>query len=75
MAFKPSYCLEQAPYLETEKNTNLAFAVVCFADLMDSELAEHMRQFKSKCYLRMSKEWARKTNEKGGRTNKIISTQ
>lgn len=59
-AFKPSYCLEQAGYLE--EKPNFAFAMVCFADLMVSELSEHMKSFKSKCYLQMSKEWARKNH-------------
>lgn len=57
-AFRSSYCLEQASYLESENN--FAFAVVCFADLMDTELKEHMRNFNSNCYIEMSKEWARK---------------
>lgn len=52
-AFRPSYCLEQANYLESK--TNFAFAVVCFADLMNTELKEHMRIFNSNCYIEMSK--------------------
>lgn len=57
MAFKPSYCLESADYLK-EKH-NFAFAVVCFADLMDSEVKEHIESFHADCYLQMSKDWAR----------------
>lgn len=58
MAFKPSYCLEQTYYLENNKN--FAFPMVCFADLMDKEVTEHMNNFHSDCYIQMSKEWARK---------------
>lgn len=58
MAFKPSYCLEPINYLG-EKQC-LAFPMVCFADLMDIEIAEHMNTFHSNCYLQMKKDWARK---------------
>ena len=36
----------------------LAFPMVCFADLMNVEVAEHMNKFHSDCYLQMSKDWA-----------------
>lgn len=57
-AFKPSYCLEPIWYFDDK--INLAFSMVCFADLMEAELKEHMNKFHSDCYLQMSKEWARK---------------
>lgn len=65
MAFKPSYCLEQADYLDIKQS--FAFAMVCFADLMDSEVAEHMNLFNSNCYLQMKKDWAR-----GKRVSNVI---
>lgn len=59
-AFYPFFCLEEASYL---KNTmNFAFAVVCFADLRRSELDEHMANFSSDVYIKMSKEWAIRNN-------------
>ncbi len=58
MAFKPSYCLEEAEYLDEKQS--FAFAMICFADLMDVEITGHMKKFNSNCYLQMNKEWARK---------------
>lgn len=58
MAFKPSYCLEPINYLN--EPMSLAFPMVCFADLMDVEVAEHMKIFHSDCYLQMNKDWARR---------------
>ena len=56
MSFQPSYCLEKADYLNINKN--FAFAMVCFADLLDEELNDHMTCFRSSAYLRMKKDWA-----------------
>lgn len=54
--FRPSFCLEEASYLP--QNQNMAFAVVCFADLRKYELRDHMVNFNSDTYIKMSKEWA-----------------
>ena len=54
--FRPSFCLEEASYLP--ENCNLAFAVVCFADLRKFELRDHMINFNSDTYIKMNKEWA-----------------
>lgn len=54
--FRPSFCLEETSYFA--KNYNLAFAVVCFADLRKNELKDHMANFNSDSYIKMSKEWA-----------------
>lgn len=54
--FRPSFCLEEASYLH--QNQNMAFAVVCFADLRRYELCDHMANFNSDTYIKMSKEWA-----------------
>lgn len=56
MSFQPSYCLEKADYLP--KSQNFAFAMVCFADLLDEELAPHMKRFHSSAYLKMRRDWA-----------------
>lgn len=55
-AFYPFFCLEEAAYLK--KSLKFAFAVVSFADMRYGELKEHMRQFSSDAYIKMSKEWA-----------------
>ena len=57
-SFYTSFCLEKASYLEQEQE--FAFAMVCFADLLDEELEAHLSTFNSDCYLRMSKQWARR---------------
>lgn len=59
-AFYPSFCLEEASYLKD--TLRFAFAVVCFADLRKSELKEHMRNFSSEVYVKMSKDWAIRNN-------------
>ena len=56
MSFHPSYCLEKADYLTDSQN--FAFAMVCFADLLDKELASHMKRFHSSAYLKMRRKWA-----------------
>lgn len=38
----------------------MAFAMVCFADLMKEEVEWHMNQFGADSYIVMSKDWARK---------------
>lgn len=59
-AFYPSFCLEEASYL---KNVlRFAFAVVCFADLRMDEIEEHMTNFSSDVYIKMSKRWAIRKN-------------
>lgn len=59
-AFYPFFCLEEASYLKA--SVRFAFAVVCFADLRRSELMEHMRNFSSEVYIKMTKEWAIRKN-------------
>lgn len=56
MSFHPSYCLEKADYLLDSQN--FAFAMVCFADLLNEELPSHMNSFHSSAYLKMRREWA-----------------
>lgn len=59
-AFHPFFCLEEASYLKD--SVRFAFAVVCFADLRVSELEEHMTNFSSEVYVKMSKDWAIRKN-------------
>lgn len=59
-AFFPFFCLEEASYLK--ETMRFAFAVVCFADLRRPELDEHMKNFSSDVYIKMSKEWAIRKN-------------
>ena len=59
-AFLPFFCLEEASYLMN--SIRFAFAVVCFADLRRSELKEHMTNFSSEVYVKMSKDWAIRKN-------------
>lgn len=56
-AFWPSYCYEKADYLEEPES--FAFAMVCFADLLKSEIKPHLKKFNKDCYLHMNKEWAK----------------
>lgn len=56
MYFQPSFCLEKAEYLSNSQN--FAFAMVCFADLLNEELPSHMKRFHSSAYLKMRREWA-----------------
>ena len=55
--FMPSFCLEELSIFPNEK-MKMAYAVVCFADLLKDELKRHMKSFHSDSYLRMSKKWA-----------------
>lgn len=57
-AFHPSYCYERAEYIENPED--FAFAMVCFADLLDGEVKHHLKKFNKDCYLQMNKEWAKK---------------
>lgn len=57
----PSYCLEEFSILYNNK-MNMAYAVVCFADLLVDEVNHHMKTFRSDSYLMMSKKWAIKNN-------------
>lgn len=59
-AFYPFFCLEEASYLKN--SIRFAFAMVCFADLRRSELKEHMKNFSSEVYVKMSKNWAIRKN-------------
>lgn len=54
--FLPSYCLESGEYLI--KGMNFAYAMVCFADLLHTELKDHLRDFGREAYICMSKKWA-----------------
>lgn len=56
--FQPSYCLEKADYMD--EPFDFAFAMVSFADLLSVEVQPHMKKFRSDCYIRMAKSWARR---------------
>lgn len=55
--FKPSFCLEELSIFPNE-TMKMAYAVVCFADLLKDEVRLHMNSFHSDSYIRMSKKWA-----------------
>ena len=62
--FRYSYCLEEF-YMHKEDRyslVKLAYAMVCFADLLEEELSEHMEQFGADSYIVMEKKWAIKNN-------------
>ena len=59
--FYPSFCLEELSIYPNEP-IKMAYAVVCFADLIKQELKMHMQNFHSDSYIIMDKEWARKNN-------------
>jgi len=59
--FMPSFCLEELSVFPDD-HMKMAYAVVCFADLLPEEIQNHMKRFHSNSYLRMSKEWAIKNN-------------
>ena len=48
--FHPSYCLEDLSIFP-EGMMGMAYAVICFADLMEVEREQHMKQFKSDSYI------------------------
>lgn len=54
-SFQPSFCIEKSTYLG--KEFEFAFAMVCFADLLENELKEHISKF-GDSYICMSKDWA-----------------
>lgn len=54
--FRPSFCLEQSNFMKEYGEG--AYAVVCFADLLNEELTRHMKSFKSDSYIVMNKRWA-----------------
>lgn len=59
--FLYSYCLEE--YCVHKENKIVlekrAYAIVCFADLLENELPDHISQFHSDSYLMMDKKWAK----------------
>lgn len=57
-AYWPSFCLEKADYLDEPQE--FAFAMVCFADLLVTEVKPHLKKFNKQCYLQMSKDWAKR---------------
>ena len=57
--FNPSFCLEELSIYANEP-LKMAYAVVCFADLLKQELRTHMANFHSDCYIIMDKEWAKR---------------
>lgn len=62
--FRYSYCLEE--YYMHQQNLytleKLAYAMVCFADLLKEEVYGHMEQFGADSYIVMDKKWAVKNN-------------
>ena len=62
--FRYSYCLEEY-YMHKENRytlVKLAYAMVCFADLLEEEVDKHMEQFGGDTYIVMDKKWAIKNN-------------
>ena len=57
--FKPSFCLEEYNF---DRECHCAFAVVCFADLLEIEIANHMLRFNADSYIVMSKDWANRNS-------------
>lgn len=57
--FRLSFCLEKAEYL-SGLDYNFAFAMVCFADLLQNEVNNHLKRFSADAYIIMKKEWALK---------------
>ena len=62
--FRYSYCLEEYYMHKEDRYTlmKLAYAMVCFADLLKEEVAGHMEQFRADSYIVMDKKWAVKNN-------------
>lgn len=62
--FRYSYCLEEYYMHKEDRYTlmKLAYAMVCFADLLKEEVAGHMEQFGADSYIVMGKKWAIKNN-------------
>ena len=57
--FRPSFCLEEYNF---DLDCHCAFAVICFADLLAFEVADHMSQFDADSYIILSKEWANRNS-------------
>ena len=55
--FRPSFCLEEYNF---DIECHCAFAVVCFADLLELEVADHMSRFNADSYIILSKDWAKR---------------
>lgn len=62
--FRYSYCLEEYYMPKGDRYTlvKLAYAMVCFADLLKEEVNGHMEQFGADSYIVMDKKWAIKNN-------------
>ena len=59
--FRYSYCLEKYDGLTNGfGDDEIAYAMICFADLYSNELYSHMKQFGSDSYILMDKVWAMK---------------
>lgn len=58
--FRYSYCLEEFYMPEDDYYVvkKLAYAMVCFADLLEKEVEGHMEQFMADSYIVMDKKWA-----------------
>lgn len=56
--FNPSFCLEEMSVYPSNSQ-RMAFAMVCFADLLKEEVLRHMKKFNSDSFIVMKKEWAR----------------
>lgn len=57
-AFYPRFCLEKNNYWGEKEDRDYAYAMVCFADLLVSELPQHMERFHADSYICMKKDWA-----------------
>lgn len=57
--FRPSFCLEEYNF---DQECHCAFAVVCFADLLEIEVTTHMLRFNADSYIVMSKDWAKRNS-------------
>lgn len=62
--FRYSYCLEEYYMLKEGRYSleKLAYAMVCFADLLEEEVNGHMEQFGANSFLVMNKKWAVRNN-------------
>ena len=58
--FYHSFCLEQTDFLSVKNDSlkEMAFAMVCFADVLESEKSRFEKQFKADSYIIMDKNWA-----------------
>ena len=58
--FRYSYCLEEfyMPDDDYYVVKKYAYAMVCFADLLEKEVDDHMEQFMADSYIVMDKKWA-----------------